>query len=166
MESRLAPQPPPPPQYPCPLSHPNYFPQAVTNPQPAYCYPDIALAEYRQWMHDVYLKDKLKPYLQAAERKGKLPPAFTNTVSYSTFIWTRFDNLERSEGRHSLPRPLSKAFPGLLMPQSSLLVAQVASNAGPGAVLRLSPLSFRFAAGTQAGERLSRYRNENSASLR
>jgi hypothetical protein len=102
------------------LPHPNYFPQAVANPQPAYCYPDIALAEYRQWMHDVYLKDKLKPYLQAAERKGKLPPAFTNTVSYSTFIWTRFDNLERGEGRHSLPRPLSKAFPGLLMPQSSL----------------------------------------------
>lgn len=61
-------------------NYPDYFRQAATNPQPAYCYPNIALAEYRQWMHDIYLKDKLKPYLQAAERKGKLPPAFTDTA--------------------------------------------------------------------------------------
>lgn len=61
-------------------NYPDYFPQAATNPQPAYCYPNIALAEYRRWMHDVYLKDKLKPYLQAAERKGKFPPAFADTA--------------------------------------------------------------------------------------
>jgi hypothetical protein len=61
-------------------NYPDYFPQAETNPQPAYCYPDTALAEYRRWMHEVYLKDKLKPYLEAAERKGRLPPAFAETA--------------------------------------------------------------------------------------
>lgn len=31
-------------------------------------------------MHEVYLKDKLKPYLEAAERKGRLPAAFTDAA--------------------------------------------------------------------------------------
>jgi hypothetical protein len=63
-----------------PHSYPDYFPQSATNPQPAFCYPDAALGEYRRWMREVYLVEKLPPYLKNAERKGKLPPMFTEAA--------------------------------------------------------------------------------------
>ena len=36
-------------------NYPEYFPQALSNPQPAYCYPDDALGEFRKWIREHYL---------------------------------------------------------------------------------------------------------------
>jgi hypothetical protein len=44
-------------------NYPAYFPQALSNPQPAYCYPDDATADFRKWVREVYLPTKLPPYL-------------------------------------------------------------------------------------------------------
>jgi hypothetical protein len=40
-------------------NYPSYFPQSASNPQPAYCYPDSCLGEFRRWMRNVYLQDKM-----------------------------------------------------------------------------------------------------------
>jgi hypothetical protein len=45
-------------------NYPEYFPQALSNPQPAYCYPDEALAEFRKWVREEYIPKKFGPYLQ------------------------------------------------------------------------------------------------------
>lgn len=52
---------------------PDYFRQAASNPQSAYCYPDNALGEFRRWLREVYLKQYLSPYLIRKEKKGELP---------------------------------------------------------------------------------------------
>lgn len=39
--------------------YPPYFSQAASNPQPTYCYPDDALAEFRKWVRDVYIREKM-----------------------------------------------------------------------------------------------------------
>lgn len=44
-------------------NYPDYFPQALSNPQPAYCYPDDALAEFRKWVREEYLPKKFPNYL-------------------------------------------------------------------------------------------------------
>ena len=45
-------------------NYPDYFPQALSNPQPAYCYPDDALGEFRKWVREEYIPKKFAPYLQ------------------------------------------------------------------------------------------------------
>jgi hypothetical protein len=72
-----------------PHNYPDYFPQAKSNPQPAYCYPDQALAEFRRWTREVYLKDKFGPYLMTAAKKGALPPSF---VKLALSALTKPDN--------------------------------------------------------------------------
>lgn len=57
--------------------YPQYFPQAPSNPQPARCYPDAALAEFRRWIRDVYLPEKLPDYLRAKVSQGALPASFS-----------------------------------------------------------------------------------------
>jgi hypothetical protein len=44
-------------------NYPDYFPQALSNPQPAYCYPDDALGEFRKWVREEYLAKKFGAYL-------------------------------------------------------------------------------------------------------
>jgi hypothetical protein len=58
--------------------YPEYFPQAPSNPQPARCYPDAALPEFRRWMREVYLPDKLPTYLQSKVKQGALPASFSD----------------------------------------------------------------------------------------
>lgn len=43
--------------------YPDYYPQAASNPQPVWAYPDSALAEFRQWFKDVYLPQKYPQYI-------------------------------------------------------------------------------------------------------
>ena len=57
-------------------NYPDYFPQAVSNPQEPYCYPNAALGEFREWMWENYLPQQLPRYLERQEAKGLLPPAF------------------------------------------------------------------------------------------
>jgi hypothetical protein len=61
-----------------PHSYPEYFPQAASNPQPAYCYPDGVLGEFRRWMRETYLVDRMPGYLQSKARQGALPPSFVD----------------------------------------------------------------------------------------
>jgi hypothetical protein len=44
-------------------NYPTYFPQSASNPQPAYCYPDDALGEFRKWVREEYIPKKFPAYL-------------------------------------------------------------------------------------------------------
>ncbi|MDX0310578.1 hypothetical protein GOC54_05495 [Sinorhizobium meliloti] len=55
--------------------YPVYFPQALSNPQTPYCYPDEALGEFRKWFRKTYLGDHLQDYLQGQAKLGKIKPA-------------------------------------------------------------------------------------------
>ncbi|MEM6973736.1 MAG: hypothetical protein AAF577_13105 [Pseudomonadota bacterium] len=43
--------------------YPEYFPQAASNPQPIWAYPDAALPAFRRWLRHVYLPTKFPPYI-------------------------------------------------------------------------------------------------------
>ena len=59
-------------------NYPEYFPQAASNPQPSYCYPEQALGAFRKWVREAYIGDgALKNYLQNQSRSGNLPHSFT-----------------------------------------------------------------------------------------
>ncbi|KAA5602901.1 hypothetical protein [Blastochloris sulfoviridis] len=65
-----------------PHSYPRYFPQSASNPQPAFCYPDESLPEFRKWMRDVYLKQKLPTYLLGKQKSGEIAaPAVTKALT-------------------------------------------------------------------------------------
>lgn len=59
-------------------NYPDYFPQAKSNPQHPWAYPEAALPEYRRWMREVYLKIKLPIYLETQEKKRGLPPSISS----------------------------------------------------------------------------------------
>jgi hypothetical protein len=54
-------------------NYPAYFPQALSNPQPAYCYPDDALKEFRNWLRRSYLVEGLPKYLNTKVSQGQIP---------------------------------------------------------------------------------------------
>lgn len=61
---------------------PDYFPQSAANPQPAYCYPDEALGEFRKWMRDIYVPTKMPEYLGKKVKDGHIDsPSATAVVS-------------------------------------------------------------------------------------
>jgi hypothetical protein len=53
-------------------NYPNYFPQSASNPQPAYCYPDEALGEFRKWVREVYIPKRMPNYLNQKIKEGKI----------------------------------------------------------------------------------------------
>ncbi|WP_077371356.1 hypothetical protein [Mesorhizobium prunaredense] len=55
--------------------YPVYFPQAPSNPQTPYCYPDEALGEFRKWFRETYIGSHLPEYLTGQARIGKIKPA-------------------------------------------------------------------------------------------
>ncbi len=54
-------------------NYPNYFPQAASNPQSPYCYPDEALAEFRDWIKKEYIAKKMPVYLLGKVKDGQIP---------------------------------------------------------------------------------------------
>lgn len=56
-----------------PHDYPIRYPQSISNPQQAKCYPDAALPEFRRWMREDYIVNKLAAYLQSLVGQGKLP---------------------------------------------------------------------------------------------
>jgi len=54
-------------------SYPKYFPQAASNPQPAYCYPDDALGEFRKWVREQYIEKHMPNYLNNKVNAGAIP---------------------------------------------------------------------------------------------
>jgi hypothetical protein len=58
-------------------NYPDYFPQAESNPQEPWCYPDAALAEFRRWIRDDYIKaGKFAKYLDGKVKQNLLPASF------------------------------------------------------------------------------------------
>lgn len=53
--------------------YPPYYPQAKSNPQPSWCYPESALGEFRNWLRTNYILSKFPKYLLGQVKKGKLP---------------------------------------------------------------------------------------------
>lgn len=62
-------------------NYPEIFPQAKSNPQHAWCYPEVALAEFRRWFRDEYVGDgKFSKYINGKIVKKELPPSFAQQV--------------------------------------------------------------------------------------
>ena len=58
-------------------NYPSYFPQAKSNPQEPWCYPDAALGEFRRWLREEYIGDgKFKKYLSQKVANMELPASF------------------------------------------------------------------------------------------
>jgi hypothetical protein len=53
-------------------NYPLSFPQSASNPQKPYCYPDDALGEFRKWVREVYIKDRMPVYLNQKVREGRI----------------------------------------------------------------------------------------------
>lgn len=53
--------------------YPPYYPQAESNPQHAYAYPDAILGVFRAWLRETYIASALPKYLQGQIARGRLP---------------------------------------------------------------------------------------------
>lgn len=58
-------------------NYPDYFPQALSNPQEPWCYPENALGEFRKWVREEYIASgKFKNYLMDKVKQNSLPVSF------------------------------------------------------------------------------------------
>jgi hypothetical protein len=70
----------------CDHEYPDYFPQAASNPQQIYCYPEAALGEFRRWVRENYVGEgKFAKYLEGKVKKGDLPPSFA-TLALAAYV--------------------------------------------------------------------------------
>ncbi|WP_042776644.1 hypothetical protein [Sinorhizobium fredii] len=53
-------------------NYPDYFPQAMSNPQSPFCYPDDALGEFRKWVRTTYLPKHLPAYIAKKVSEGMI----------------------------------------------------------------------------------------------
>ena len=60
--------------------YPSYYPQAKSNPQPAYAYPDSILGIFRGWLRQEYIVSKLPAYLVGQTNRGILSKDVTRRV--------------------------------------------------------------------------------------
>lgn len=58
--------------------YPLYYPQAKSNPQPAFCYPEDALGAFRAWLTKTYITSKFPIYMLGQTKKGTVPLALAN----------------------------------------------------------------------------------------
>lgn len=57
--------------------YPDYFPQAQSNPQVPFCYPESALGEFRRWLRENYIGEgKFGAYLEGKVKRKELPVSF------------------------------------------------------------------------------------------
>lgn len=58
-------------------NYPDYFPQAASNPQEPWCYPESALGEFRRWFRETYIGEgKFKTYIEGKVKDKSLPVSF------------------------------------------------------------------------------------------
>lgn len=63
-------------------NYPDMFPQAKSNPQHPWGYPESALGEFRRWVRDEYIgKGKLSNYINDKIKQKELPPSFAQIVT-------------------------------------------------------------------------------------
>lgn len=59
-------------------NYPDYFPQAMSNPQVPWCYPESALGEFRRWFREIYIGEgKFANYLSNQAKVKALPASFS-----------------------------------------------------------------------------------------
>lgn len=59
-------------------NYPEYFPQAMSNPQVPWCYPESALGEFRRWFREIYIGEgKFDNYLSNQAKAKALPASFS-----------------------------------------------------------------------------------------
>jgi hypothetical protein len=63
-----------------PHYYPRYFAQSWSNPQDAWCYPESAVPEFRQWMREIYIPTKMPAYLQTQVQQGKITAQAANNT--------------------------------------------------------------------------------------
>lgn len=54
-------------------NYPDYYPQAQSNPQEAWAYPDACLAVFREWFQQQYRLEKFPKYIKNQTAQGKIP---------------------------------------------------------------------------------------------
>jgi hypothetical protein len=58
-------------------NYPSYFPQAASNPQTPFCYPEGALGEFRRWFRETYIgAGKFANYINTKVKQKQLPASF------------------------------------------------------------------------------------------
>jgi len=58
-------------------NYPDYFKQALSNPQDANCYPESALGEFRKWLREKYIGEgKFENYITGKVKQKELPVSF------------------------------------------------------------------------------------------
>lgn len=58
-------------------NYPEYFPQALSNPQASWCYPESALGEFRRWFREHYVGEgKFANYLSSKVKARELSASF------------------------------------------------------------------------------------------
>lgn len=60
--------------------YPDYYPQAKSNPQKVYAYPDAVLPTFRAWLKKVYIPQNLPKYLSGQSKKGSITPQTATAV--------------------------------------------------------------------------------------
>jgi hypothetical protein len=70
--------------------YPFYYPQAKSNPQPAFAYPEAIIGIFRAWLRREYITKKLPTYLTGQIRKGTLP-AITAAKVIESFSGKRLE---------------------------------------------------------------------------
>ncbi len=58
--------------------YPLYYPQAKSNPQPSFAYPESSLGEFRAWLRQHYITNKFPNYLLGQIKKGTVPVLTAN----------------------------------------------------------------------------------------
>lgn len=62
-------------------NYPDYFPQAASNPQEPWCYPEAALGEFRRWMREDYIGEgKFAKYIEGKVTQNQLPPSIAQVA--------------------------------------------------------------------------------------
>lgn len=64
--------------------YPEYYPQALSNPQAVWAYPDVALGEFRRWFRQEYLPTKFPKYILS---KAHILPGGRSEAERIAFIF-------------------------------------------------------------------------------
>ncbi len=61
-------------------NYPDYYPQAKSNPQSVFAYPDAALGKFRAWLRETYIHKKLPKYMLEQVKKESISDSTADTA--------------------------------------------------------------------------------------